>query len=134
MILPDVEGEGKFILMGPPAFPRSVFIESHRIDACMDYALRNHSGRISISPLGMGFELPDLSFLSRFPWVEHLTILHSDMIDISAVSTLSRLRYLQISGKAKQLLDLANFPQLRELRVVWWRKLRFGDTLPSLRV
>src|SRR3984957_15366537 len=133
MILPELEGEEGFRLMGSPPFPRSIFIESHRIDACMDYALRNHSGRISISRLGMGFNLPDLSFLSRFPWVEHLTIQNSEMVDISAVSTLSRLRYLLISGKTKHPLDLANFPLLRELRIDWWPKLRFGDSLASLR-
>jgi protein phosphatase 1 regulatory subunit 7 len=132
MISPDTEGDGGFLLMGSQPFPRSIFIESHRIDACMDYALQNHSGRIAISPLG-GFRLPDLSFLARFPWVEHLTIMHSEMIDISAVSILERLRYLQISGATKQPLDLASFPLLRELRVQWWPKLRFGDILASLR-
>jgi protein phosphatase 1 regulatory subunit 7 len=134
MISPEVEGEEGFRLMGPSAFPRSIFIESHRIDACMAYALRNHSGRIAISPLGGGFKLPDLSFLARFPWVEHVTIMYSEMIDVSAVSTLGRLRFLQISGTTKQPLDLANFPLLRELRVQWWPKLRFGDALASLRV
>lgn len=133
MFSPEVEGEERFHLMGPPAFPRSVFIESDRIDACMDYALQNHSGRVAISPLG-GFNLPDLSFLARFPWVEHLTIMQSEMVDISVASTLGQLRYLQISGATKQPLELANFPVLRELQVQWWPKLRFGDALASLRV
>jgi hypothetical protein len=132
MYTPQVEGEERFMLMGPPAFPRYIFIESDRIDACMDYALRNHGGRIAITALG-GFKLPDLSFLSRFPWVEELNIQHADMIDISGVSALARLRSLLISGKAKQPLDLANFPHLRELRIQWWPKLRLGDALTSLR-
>lgn len=118
--------------MGSAPFPRSIVVESHRIDACMEWAQRNHSGRIAILPLGYS-KLPDLSFLSRFPWIEHLTIQNSEMIDISGVSTLGRLRYLQISGATKQPLDLANFPLLRELRVQWWPKLLFGDTLASLR-
>lgn len=132
MFSPDTEGDDRFLLMGSQPFPRSVFIESDRIDDCMDYALRNHSGRISISPLS-GFKFPNLSFLARFPWVERLTILHSEMIDISAVSSLGQLRYLQISGSTKQSLDLVNFPLLAELRVQWWPKLRFGDALTSLR-
>lgn len=118
--------------MGPPAFPRSVFIESDRIDACMEYAARNHQGRIAVSPLE-GFKLPDLSFLSSFSWVESLSILHSEMVDISAVSFLGKLLRLHISGAARQPLDLAAFPFLRELSVRWWPKLRLGDTLPSLR-
>jgi len=133
MFSPEVEGEGGFRLMGPPAFPRSIFIESDRIDACMDYAARNHQGRIAISAL-QRFRLPDISFLARFPWVEYLTILDSEMIDTSAVSSLGRLLRLHISGATKQPLDLAAFPLLRELSVRWWPKLRFGDTLPSLRV
>ena len=118
--------------MGPPSFPRSIFIESDRIDACMDYAARNHQGRIAVSPLE-GFGLPDLSFLFRFPWVEHLTILNSEMIDISTIVILRRLHYLQISGATKEPLDLSNFPLVRELRLQWWPKLRFGDALASLR-
>jgi hypothetical protein len=133
MISPEVEGEGRFLLCGARAFPRSIFIESDRIDACMDYALQNHSGRIAISPLG-GFRSPDLSFLARFPWVKHLTIMNSEMIDISAVSSLAQLRFLILSGRTKQLLDLANFPLLEELRIEWWRKLRFSDSMESLRV
>jgi len=132
-MLPDRDGEEGFVLMGSAPFPRSIVIEPHRIDACMEWALRNHSGRIAISPLGYS-KLPDLSFLSRFPWVENLTIQNSEMIDISGVSTLGRLRYLQISGATKQPLELVNFPLLRELRVQWWPKLRLGDVLASLRV
>lgn len=128
----EIEGEEGFQLMGPPAFPQSIFIESNRIDACMDYAARNHQGRIAVSPLG-GFKLPNLSFLSRFPWVENLSILHSEMVDISAVSSLRNLHYLEISGATKQPLDLSNFLLLRELRVQWWPKLRFGDALVLLR-
>jgi len=118
--------------MGPAAFPRSVFVESDRIDACMEYATQNGLAGIAISPLG-GFRLADLSFLSRYPGVEHLTILHAEMVDISRVSILRDLRYLQISGRARQSVDLADFPFLRELRIEWWPKLRFGDSMSSLR-
>jgi hypothetical protein len=133
MFSSEVVDKAEFRLMGPPAFPRSVFIESDRIDACMNYAQQNHLGRIAIAPLE-GFRLPDLSFLARFPWVEHLTVMDSEMIDVSALSSLECLRYLQISGATKQPLDLANFPLLRELRVQWWPKLRFGEVLSSLQV
>ena len=98
----------------------------------MEYAQKEGLTGIAISPLG-GFRLPNLSFLKSFPNVEKLTILHSEMIDISAVSALKRLRYLQISGKSKQSLDLRDFPLLQELGVQWWPKLYFGDLLPSLR-
>jgi hypothetical protein len=98
----------------------------------MEYALRNDLG-IAIAPLA-GFSSEDLSFLARFPWIEHLTILDSEMVDVSAVSVLRNLQYLQISGRTRQRIDLANFPQLRELRVQWWLGLRFGGALASLRV
>lgn len=123
----------KFRLMGPPAFPQSVFVESHRIDACMEYAARHGLIGIAISPLG-GFNLPDLSFLLRFPSVEHLTILHAEMLDISAISSLDRLKYLQISGVPRQAIDLTHFSQLRELRVRWWPKLQFGESIRSLEI
>jgi len=100
MFSPNTEGDARFLLMGASPFPQSIFIESHRIDACMDWALRNHSGRVAISPLE-GFRSPDLSFLARFPWVEHLTIMNSEMIDISAVSSLAQLRFLILSGKTR---------------------------------
>jgi protein phosphatase 1 regulatory subunit 7 len=133
MFSPEVEGEERFRLTGPPAFDRSVFIESDRIDACMDYAARHHQGRITISPLGE-YRISDLSFLSRFPWVEHLTIMDSEMIDISSVCSLRQLRYLALSGRTKQPLDLANFPLLEELRIQWWRKLRLAASMEALRV
>lgn len=132
MYEPLTVGEERFHLMGPPSFPQSIFIESHRIDACMDYAARNGLAGIAISALG-GFKLPDLSFLLRFPAVEHLTILHAEMLDISAIVTLKHLNYLQIGGVPKQSVDLTNFPALRNLNVRWWPKLRFGASLTSLR-
>src|SRR5919205_500302 len=101
MYEPVTVGDEKFHLMGSPAFPQSIFIESHRIDACMDYAIRNGLEGIAIWALG-GFKLPDLSFLLRFPFVEHLTILHADMLDISAINTLKNLNYLSIGGEPKQ--------------------------------
>jgi len=130
--LNQVADEG-FHLMGPPAFPQSVFIESHRIDACMEYAAHKGLEGIAISALG-GFNLPDVSFLLRFPSVKHLTILHADMLDISAIAALKHLDYLQIDGPPKQPVNLASFPLLRELHVRWWPKLQFGKLLTSLRV
>jgi len=132
MYEPLTVGEERFQLLGPPAFPQSIFIESHRIDACMDYAARNGLAGIAISALA-GFKLLDLSFLVRFPSVEHLTILHADMLDISGITTLKNLKYLQMNGAPKQSVDLANFPLLRELRVQWWPGLRFLEALTSLR-
>jgi len=132
MYEPLTVGEEKFQLMGPPAFAHSIFVESHRIDACMDYAARNGLEGITISAL-KGFKLPDLSFLLRFPAVEHLTILQAEMLDISAIATLKDLKYLQMTGAPKQSVNFANFPHLRELRVQWWPELRFVGTLASLR-
>jgi protein phosphatase 1 regulatory subunit 7 len=132
MYEPLTVGEERFHLMGPLAFPQSIFIESHRIDACMDYAARNGLAGIAISALG-GFKLPDLSFLLRFPTVEHLTILHADMLDISAIAALRDLKYLHLNGAPRQPVDLANFPLLRELQVEWWPGLRFVEALSSLR-
>ena len=131
MYEPITISEEKFHLMGPSTLPQSIFIESHRIDACMEYAARTGLGGIAISALG-GFKLPDLSFLLRFPSVEHLTVLHAEMLDISAIATLKRLSYLKIDGVPKQSIDLANFPLLRELQVRWWPNLRFGKSLTSL--
>ncbi|HTC64787.1 MAG TPA: hypothetical protein VK709_18240 [Candidatus Saccharimonadales bacterium] len=129
--LERVGAEG-FRLMGPPAFRRSIFVESQRIDACMEYAFRNDLG-IAIAPL-TGFKSTDLSFLSRYPSIEHLTIIDSEKIDVSAVSSLKELGYLRILGRTKQPIDLSSFPVLRDLQVQWWSGLRFGETLPSLRV
>lgn len=133
MYTPESSGAEGFHLIGPPAFPRSVLIESDRIEACVEYAEQEGLHGIAISPLS-GFRLPDLSFLRNFPSIEKLTIMDSEMIDISSVSTLKGLRYLQISGKPKQPIHLEEFPILRELRVQWWPKLHFGELLPALRV
>ena len=127
----DQVGTEGFRLMGPPAFRRSIFLESQRIDACMDYAFRNDLG-IAIAPL-TGFKSNDLSFLSRYPSIEHLTIMDSEKLDVSVVSSLRNLHYLKILGSTRQPIDLASFPLLRDLQVQWWPGLRFGETLPSLR-
>jgi len=119
--------------MGSPSFPRSIFVESARIGACMEYAERNQIYGIAISPLN-GFHLPDLSFLKDFPSIKSLTVLHSEMLDLSAVNELTCLSYLQLSGRPKQSVDIRNFPALEELRVKWWPRLQFGSAIPSLRV
>jgi len=127
--------EDNFRLVGPPAFPRAVLIESDKLDACMDYALRNRNrlAGIAVAPLD-GFKLPDLSFVSKFPWIDRLTILDSDEVDISAISGLKSLQYLQISGATKQTIHTADFPSLAELRVQWWNGLIFDGDLSALRV
>ena len=119
--------------MGPAAFPRSVFIESNRIEACMDFAKNNHAGRIAVSS-STGFHLSNLSFLSRYPWVEHLTLMESEAFDISEVNSLQNLRFLQISGRTKQRFDLTAFPCIEEFRAQWWPNLRFGNVLNTLRI
>jgi protein phosphatase 1 regulatory subunit 7 len=133
MYEPLTVGEARFQLMGPPALPQSIFIESHRIDACMEYAARNGLAGIAISALA-GFKLPDLSFLLRFPAVEHLTILDAEMLDISAIASLKRLNYLKINGIPKQSIDLSSFPVLRDLNIRWWPKVTFGKSMTCLRV
>jgi hypothetical protein len=131
MYEPDRVGEEGFRLMGPPAFRRSIFVESQRIDACMEYAFSNDLG-VAIAPL-TGFKSNDLSFLSRYPSIEHLTIMDSEKLDVSTVSSLRNLDYLKILGSTRQPIDLASFPLLRDLQIQWWPRLRFGETLPSLR-
>jgi hypothetical protein len=99
----------------------------------MEYARQHHSGHVAVSPLSGDYKLPDLSSLVSFSWVEHLTVQHADMLDISALSQLRQLRYLQLSGAPKQALNLSNYSQLTELRIDWWSKLQLGTALSSLR-
>lgn len=112
----------------------ALWMDSDRIDSCVDYFAQRKLHGVVISPLD-GFKLADLGFLTRrLPAVEHLVVLHADMIDISAVNDLRLLRSLQITGRPKQKLDLANLDALCELDVHWWPKLGFDGCLPKLRV
>ncbi|QOY86919.1 hypothetical protein [Paludibaculum fermentans] len=112
----------------------ALWMDSDCLEACVDYFIRNKLYGIAISPLD-GFKLSDLGFLTRcVPAVEHLVVLHVDMIDVSALNDLRLLRSLHMTGRPKQKLDIANLDALHELDVQWWPKLRFDGRLPKLRV
>jgi len=98
----------------------------------MRYYSEQRIDGVAISPLD-GFNLPDLAFLKRFPEIEMLVVLHSEIVDISAVNCLPYLKYLQLTGEFKQEVIVENFPSLRELRVRWTPRLRFGGRLAALR-
>lgn len=112
---------------------KAVWIDSDRLEACIEYFVRNRLVGVAISPLD-GFKLRNVQFLARLPTLEHLTVLHSEMIDVSAINGLRALRYLQLTGKPDQRIDLANFPALCELKVQWWPRLNFNAPLSVLRV
>jgi protein phosphatase 1 regulatory subunit 7 len=110
-----------------------VWLDSDCLDICLDYFRRNKLHGIAISPLD-GFKLADLGFLARLPAVEHLVVLHADMINVSAINGLHLLRNLQMTGKPKQRIDIANLPALQELNIQWWPGLGLDGPLSQLRV
>lgn len=111
-----------------------IWIESDRIDACMEQVGKRNLQGIAVSPLDGFFKNDSLDFLEQYPSIESLTVLHAEMVDVSAINRLPKLRHLQLSGKAKQIVDLGNFPFLEEIYVHWWPKLILDSTVKSLRV
>jgi protein phosphatase 1 regulatory subunit 7 len=108
-------------------------IDSDHMESCIDHFVRNKLHGIVVSPLD-GFKLSDLAFLTRLQPVEHLVVLHADMIDVSAINGLPLLRNLQMTGKPKQRINMVSLPALRELNVQWWPAIGLDGPLPQLRV
>lgn len=65
------------------------------------------------------FNQSDLSFLSKFSFIEELSILISSFTGISQITNLKNLKKIFIQHKYKEEINFSTFHQLEELSVVW---------------
>lgn len=111
---------------------QSIWIDSTRIDECLEYIKANEIKGAAVSPLG-GFNLKTLDFLKSCGSLKRLTILPAEDLDISLVNGLQELEYLLLGGRPKQAIDIGTLPSLQELRSSWWPGLTLNGHPPLLR-
>lgn len=127
---PPRDPAGFYTNEGPSG--KAVFIESDRIDECIEYARASGVSRLAIAYY-TGYRNNELKFLERCDFASELSIQDGDKYDIEGISSLKdRLERLWLSGSA-QPLDLTRFPKLREYRGDWHPKLRITEECVSLR-
>ena len=102
---------------------KAIWIESDRIEDCMEYYVKNNLNVIAISPY-KGFLYNDLSFLDKYPYIEGIFITSASRIDISKIMSLTQLKYITIADN-KQVYDFSSFSQLEALRITYSPKAVF---------
>jgi len=124
-----VDDNYKFLDWGPH---RLIWVESARIDSCIEVLRRENLDGIAISK-SMGYELSDVDFLREHTYLNGLIFSYAKGIDISALSSLQNLRLLSVAENS-QPLSLSWFPQLREVWLEWHKAIDLYSDSDCLRI
>ena len=71
-----------------------------------------------------GFELSNLDFLSNYSFVEGISLVINDEIDVSGLSFVQNLKFLSINKELTQVIDLEQFQLLECLSIAWNKKIK----------
>ncbi|MBC9931119.1 hypothetical protein [Chitinophaga qingshengii] len=98
-------------------------LESNRLQACLNYAVKKNIKAIIIND----YEdyLPDLNFLHQYDFFTEV-FCAADLEDISAIYALKKLQKLSISN-GKHEVDLTRFSALKECSIDWNNKIKGLD-------
>lgn len=111
---------------------KTLWINSKRIDECMEFYLKNNLDGIGISPFN-GYKEKNIDFLKNHSYVKGLILPYAKGIDISRIQELTELVYVSIADN-KQAIDFSIFPKLEEIRVEWHRKMLIPEKLKKLKI
>lgn len=103
---------------------RLLILESNRLRACLDYAVKKNIKGIATSK-NFGYNLTDLNFLHQYDFFTEV-FFGSDLEDISAIYALKNLQKLSI-GNGKQGVDLTLFKELELCSIDWNNKIKGLD-------
>lgn len=76
-----------------------------------------------------GWRGSDISFLSKMPFVKCLSIIDSQINDLSPLYDLPRLKTLNLAVAARTPLDFTRFPSLRSVQLQDWSVRQWGSIL-----
>jgi len=104
---------GLKLLKGTEGY-ESLFIDSSRIDDCVEYLHANNLKHISINSF-QGYKAKDLNFLAGLKnYLEGISI-PENHYDFAIVNELHKLKSLGIPDNKKDNINLASFPKLERL-------------------
>lgn len=110
----------------------ALFIDSSRIEDCINYLYENNLKKISINPF-QGFDANDLGFLSRLEdYLEGITVL-DEKYDYAIVNRCHKLKSLGILDNKRDTIDLSNFPHLESLSCDYSPRLQGLESCEQLR-
>ncbi len=100
----------------------TLFMDSSRIDDCINYLYEHKLRRISINPF-QGYSSDNLDFLSRLEdYLEGITVL-DDRYDYRPLNRLHKLKSLGFVDNRRDTIDLSNFPKLESLACDYSKRL-----------
>jgi len=102
-----------------------IYIDSNRIDECLNYYRQHHIDGVGINPWSKTpFKGNSLAFLEKIPELRALAIQNAKKFDTTPLMTLKKLQYLSI-GEDEFFFDFSGFTELEELRTFWHKKSVF---------
>jgi hypothetical protein len=111
----------------------SLFIDSSRLDECIEFMISHQFKHIHINSY-QGYALRDLDFLSRIDdFVEGIVILEAHHANLEIVNTLHKLKSLGFGDDKKSTVDLSNFPDLENCAVQYSPRLKGLETCKNLK-
>lgn len=101
-----------------------LFIDSSRLDECLEYMISHDFKNIIINSY-QGFAIKDLIFLSRIDdFVEGIVVSETHFENTEIINTLHKLKFLGITDNKKSVIDLSNFPDLETCAVEYSTRLK----------
>lgn len=110
---------------------RILWLESDRLQECIDFYYENHLDGIGISPY-QGYDHDSLDFLRDYPDLRGIILVYADKFDLSPIEVLKSLRFITLSGYSKSF-DFSQFPNIEDLRVEWHKTITLPKSSQNLR-
>lgn len=110
----------------------SLFIDSSRIDDCIDYLYKNNLKDISINPY-QGYKANDINFLDKLEnYIEEISVL-DEKYDYSILNRLHKLKRIGFLDNKRDIIDLSNFPELEGLSCDYSPRLKGLETCKHIK-
>lgn len=106
-------------------------IESNQLESYINFINDTNVENIAVNE-AWGYYLKDLEFVDRCKNIKRIIIVDND-IDISALSGLRKLTFIQSASNPKQPIDLMEIGNIEELRIIDNKKWLHLYSLPELR-
>lgn len=110
---------------------RTLIVESSNLEKIITYILNGKIKSITINVF-QGYELPDIYFLNKLSDVLEELYLPETKFDIQVLNSLHNLKKIGFADNKKDLIDLANFPNLQSLACEYSLRLKGLESCKNL--
>jgi hypothetical protein len=96
----------------------ALVIQENRIGESKEYMLQKGITGLEIN-MSLGYTKLEVDFLSKFNFIDTLSIVHQPLGDVKAINSLHKLKYLELDSYFYNPIDFNNFLKLEDCSIHW---------------